>query len=218
MAEVTLRKLFVLLGEQVDSGGWWPGESRFEIGVGAILTQNTAWTNVDAALTNLRGRGLLEPCALAGVPLDELGELIRPAGFYRAKSRYLHGLAEWFLTNDARASREPTDRLRLELLDLVGVGKETADDLLLYIYRRPMFIYDAYGRHLLDAAGFGTYRTYRQAKRAVDPLVGAAGFTQPELAAFHGLIVDAGKVAGRLGGWESAFPLLRRHQFGDAEV
>lgn len=207
------RNLFDLLAGQVRAGTWWPAQTRFEIVAGAILTQNTAWTNVEKALANLRRAGLMDARGIVGLPLPDLAELIRPAGYYNAKSRYLQTISDWFLRRDADAAHLDTAALRTELLTLRGVGAETADDILLYAYRRGVFIYDLYARRLLAAAGFGQFKTYERAKEALDPQVAEADFSVAELALFHGLVVDAGKIARKAGGWQSAYPLLIQGNF-----
>ncbi|WP_371151905.1 endonuclease III domain-containing protein [Buchananella felis] len=203
-----MRALFELLSAQVPSGHWWPGRTRFEIAAGAVLTQNTNWANASAAIANLDAAGLLTPQRLLLADDAHLAALIRPAGFWKAKTGYLKALACWFQERDPEAQRLEAGLLRRELLAVRGIGEETADDLLVYVYDRPVFIYDLYARRLLAAAGFGHYPSYGAAKRALDPLVAEAGFTAAELARFHGLIVDGGKLARVLGGWEVAYPLL----------
>ncbi|NMX03285.1 endonuclease III domain-containing protein [Mobiluncus mulieris] len=210
---LSFRELFELLTAQVEAGIWWPGETRFEIALGAVLTQNTAWTNVERALGNLREAGLLHPQGILAVDEAHLGELVRPCGYWRTKTTYVKTLTAWFVVHDSRAQGLPTDDLREELLTLRGIGPETADDLLLYVYNRPVFIYDLYARRLLGAAGFGDFQTYERARTALDSRVAACDFSVTELATFHGLIVDAGKIARSLGGWDQAWALLRAYKF-----
>ena len=190
----SLRQLFDLLDEHVECGVWWPAESRFEIAVGAVLTQNTAWRNVERAIANLCDANLLDAEALLVADDDVVRTLIRPAGYFNTKTRYLKDLTTWWIEHDQAAQELSTKQLREELLSIRGVGCETADDLLLYAYQRPVFIYDVYARRLLKSAGFGDYRTYGAAKRAIDPQVAASRMSVEELAKFHGLIVDAGKI------------------------
>ncbi|MFP7706499.1 endonuclease III domain-containing protein [Trueperella sp. LYQ141] len=209
-----LRRLYQLLCEQVPSESWWPGESRFEIVVGAVLTQNTTWVNVQRALAALRQGDLLNPQSIVDMPRGDLENAIRPCGYYRTKAEYLRSIGHWFLERDAEACLLPCDRLRQELLALRGIGPETADDILLYVYHHPVFIYDAYARRLIAAAGLGDYAHYEAARRALDPAVNAAQFTVAELAQFHGLIVDSGKIARRYGGWEQAYSCLLDGTFG----
>ena len=197
------RELFEILQRNVrDAGKWWPAETKVEILVGSVLTQNTTWISVEKSLENLRKEGLLDPMRLTGVALDELETLIRPSGFMRAKARYLKNLTEWYIKTAPRAGEIDTPTLRNSLLRVPGVGEETADDILLYAYDRPVFIFDAYARRLLAAAGLGEFRTYRQARQACDAAWRSEGFTVAELALFHGLVVQAGKDARREGSWE----------------
>lgn len=210
---LTFRDLFGLLAAQVEAGTWWPGETRFEIALGAVLTQNTAWTNVERAIDNLQAAGLLTPAGILATDDAELGELIRPCGYYRTKTVYVKTLTAWWDAHDRRARETPTEALREELLALRGIGSETADDLLLYVYERPVFIYDLYARRLLDVAGFGEFKTYEAARGTLDSRVASDNFSASELAVFHGLIVDAGKIARRLGGWNQAWPLLSAGKF-----
>ncbi|RRD59682.1 endonuclease III domain-containing protein [Leucobacter sp. OH1287] len=210
---VGLRSLLELLRSQLDPGVWWPAETRFEILVGAILTQNTSWNNVEIAIANLKTASLMTAEKLSAAPPDTVAELIRPAGYYNSKTVYLHNACHWYNKNDTDAAQYTTPELRESLLAVRGIGAETADDILLYAYDRGVFIYDLYARRLLKAAGFGDFKTYQSAKQRVDPLVTAADFTVAELAELHGLIVCAGKRARQLGGWETAYPLLINGEF-----
>ena len=191
------RRLFELLRAHVDAGTWWPGESRFEIIVGAILVQNTAWTNAERAIAQLREVGALDPSALLALERGELHALVRPAGFATAKARYLQAVAAWFLDHDADAHALPTAELRRELLSVRGVGEETADVLCLYVYDRPVFIWDAYARRVLAAVGLGEYRSYGAARRALGAEADAAGLSAAEHGLLHGLIVETGKLMRR---------------------
>lgn len=128
---------------------WWPCKSgqNFEIITGAILTQNTTWVNVEKALNNLEEAGMNTAEKILYCPGEKLQELIAPAGFFRQKSIYLKGAAEFYLQRDGffRKSNDVVS-LRKELLTLKGVGKETADSILLYAYGKEIFIIDAYTR------------------------------------------------------------------------
>ena len=134
---------------------WWPGETPFEVMVGAVLTQNTAWTNVERAIGNLRSAGVLAPEPLAALPLAGLAALIRPAGYFNVKARRLHNFCVWYLeAGGFRAlERWETAALRHALLGVNGVGPETADDILLYAFGRPVFVIDAYTRRLFRRLG-----------------------------------------------------------------
>ncbi len=132
---------------------WWPGDSGFEIAVGAILTQNTAWRNVTKAITNLKASNLLSSHALYNVPVQDLATVIRPAGYYNIKARRLKHFAD-FLYQDSdgdldRLLAEDLDTLRERLLSVNGIGPETADSILLYAGNKPTFVVDAYTRRIL---------------------------------------------------------------------
>ncbi len=132
---------------------WWPAQSRFEVIVGAYLTQNTAWTNVEKALANLRAARLLTLSGIRRASSAELERLIRPAGYFRQKAKRLK-LFVAFLDQKYQGSlskflAQPTAKLREELLNLNGIGPETADSILLYAGNHPVFVVDAYTRRIL---------------------------------------------------------------------
>ena len=136
---------------------WWPAQSRFEIIVGAYLTQNTAWTNVELALKQLRRARLLNVDGIRRISVEELEQIIRPAGYFRQKARSLKNFLAFL---DARYGGslermfgQPTESLREELLSLNGVGPETADSILLYAGNHPVFVVDAYTRRVLERHG-----------------------------------------------------------------
>lgn len=133
---------------------WWPAETRFEVIVGAYLTQNTTWTNVELALANLRSARVLSVEGIRALPLRRLQRLIRPSGYFRQKAARLKTFVA-FLDQQHSGSldqllAQPTDKLREELLSLNGVGPETADSILLYAGNHPVFVVDAYTRRMLD--------------------------------------------------------------------
>lgn len=120
--------------------------SRFEIAIGSVLTQNTAWTNVERALENLESAGLLDPDAVIDVPISILSEALRPSGYYNQKAKKLKILAAFLLEgNYLKMGNAPE---RKDLLNLWGVGKETADSILLYAYDVPVFVVDAYTKRI----------------------------------------------------------------------
>jgi endonuclease-3 related protein len=143
------RALFQAWGPQ----HWWPAQSRFEVIVGAYLTQNTAWTNVEKALANLRAAHLLTVSAIRRASLAELERLIRPAGYFRQKAKrlkiFVAFLDDQYQGSLAKLFARPTEKLREELLNLHGVGPETADSILLYAGNHPVFVVDAYTRRIL---------------------------------------------------------------------
>ena len=137
--------------------GWWPAETAFEVCVGAILVQNAAWTNVEKALDRLRGAGRLSYEGLAGLAPPELAELIRPAGCHTVKARRLAAFVEWLGREhggrvESMASGDPR-ALRASLLGVHGIGRETADSILLYAAGRPLFVIDAYTRRVFSRLG-----------------------------------------------------------------
>jgi len=152
-----LLDLYHAMLAELGPSSWWPGETPFEIAIGAILTQNTAWSNVEKAIANLRARNLLAPRALAEVGEEELTELIRPSGSFRVKAgrvRNFLRFLDWRCGMDmARLAREDLDELRPALLQVSGVGPETADSILLYALDKPSFVVDAYTRRILSRHG-----------------------------------------------------------------
>ena len=148
MMNETLTEIYHLLFERFGPQHWWPSETQFEIIVGAILTQNTNWANVEKAIANLKSADLLSPEKLHNIEVSQLAELIRPAGYYNIKSKRLKNFLDWFFENyDGKLpelENVDTERLRTELLGVKGVGRETADSILLYAFDRPIFVVDAY--------------------------------------------------------------------------
>lgn len=144
---------------------WWPNQSgsRWEIITGAILTQNCAWSNVEKALDSLRNMDLMDVESVLSAPDGKLMEAIRPAGFFRQKTRYLKAAAKFFRDKETRFSDPSTDTrtLRAELLQIPGFGPETADSVLLYAFNRKIFVIDAYTRRIaarhLSLDGTGGY-------------------------------------------------------------
>ncbi len=189
-----LRRLLDAYGPQ----HWWPAETPFEVMVGAVLTQNTAWSNVERAIANLKGADVLSPEALLALPETELAELIRPSGYFNVKARRLRHLCAFLQEGggEAELARRPTGELRTALLAVHGIGPETADDILLYAFSRPVFVVDAYTRRLfqrlgLTAGGEG----YEQIRRLVEEAIGADIQALNEL---HALIVRHAKVHCRV--------------------
>jgi endonuclease-3 related protein len=143
------RALLTAFGDQ----HWWPGETPFEVMVGAVLTQRTNWGNVEKAIGALKAAGLMTPESLARTPPERLEPLVRPAGYYRQKTARLLRLVKWLMERTggdlAALERLPTEALRQELLGLSGIGPETADSILLYALGRPTFVVDAYTKRVM---------------------------------------------------------------------
>jgi endonuclease III related protein len=176
---------------------WWPGrDDPFEVIVGAILTQRTTWTNAAQAIQALREAELLTACSIDASDVGRIEELVRPAGFFRAKAATLKAFSAMLRTDHAgdlhRLFDLPTDALRVALLDVRGIGDETADAVLLYAAGRPSFVIDAYTRRLLTRlgwiAGNESYRTLQTEFAAALP-------EDVDLfAEYHALIVQHGKM------------------------
>ena len=168
---------------------WWPADSAFERVIGAILVQQTRWESVEKVLEVLKKRGLMMPKALSSVSIEELEELVRPAGFYGQKARYLKGVALYFSARPEKAAFSlPADRLRREMLSLDGIGKETADAILLYAADRPRFVVDAYAKRMLGCLGMkGGYEQIREKFEIV------FGEDLHAYKQYHALIVEHGK-------------------------
>ena len=148
MTPEALTKIYRLLYDAFGPQHWWPGETPFEIMTGAILTQNTSWTNVEKAIGNLKSAGYLTPKALHHIDISQLAEVIRPAGYYNIKAKRLKNFVDWLFDNYngqlSSLDNIQTYRLREELLEINGIGRETADSILLYAFGRPVFVVDAY--------------------------------------------------------------------------
>ena len=152
-----LTDIYVRLLAAFGPQAWWPAETPFEVMVGAILTQNTAWRNVEQAIENLKARECLDPRRLLSLAEAELGSLIRPSGYYNLKARRLRAYLEFFVAryggSVARMSSRRAPELRQELLAVWGVGPETADCILLYALGAPTFVVDAYTRRVFSRVG-----------------------------------------------------------------
>jgi endonuclease III related protein len=190
-----LQEVYQRLLDAFGPQNWWPGDTHFEMMVGAILVQNTNWQNVKRAINNLREADLLDPHALNDVPDEELEELIRPAGYYRIKARRLRSLIRFFVERYGGSIeamfRTPLDQLRRELLGVHGVGPETADSILLYAGSLPTFVVDAYTHRILSRhAWIDLESDYHQIQEYFhDHLpADAAMFNE-----YHALLVNLGK-------------------------
>lgn len=144
------RRLYHAFGPQ----HWWPGESPFEIAVGAILTQNTNWANVERAIENLKKENVLSARSIHKIKTDGLASLIKPAGYFNIKSKrlkaFIHFLMNEYQGSMKRMGNKEMDTLRTELLNIHGIGYETADSILLYALDKPVFVIDAYTKRVLS--------------------------------------------------------------------
>jgi endonuclease-3 related protein len=176
---------------------WWPAKDPYEVMVGAVLTQNTAWSNVEKAIANFGGS--LSPAAVADAGPEELIDIIRPAGFFNQKAAYLKSVTAWFAGygyDAAAVRRVPLAKLRPELLEIKGVGNETADSILLYAFGFPTFVADAYAVRLCERYPIDAGRGYAAVKAHFeDGLPPDARIYNN----FHALIVINGKERCRKG-------------------
>ena len=152
--QADLPALFQQLYHHYGPQQWWPAESPFEVMVGAILTQNVAWERVEEAVSNLRSQQVLSAEAIVALRQEELAQLIRPCGYFNLKAKRVQSYCRWYLEHEARIWKSDTASLRRELLGVHGVGPETADDILLYAFKRPVFVVDAYTRRILQRLGW----------------------------------------------------------------
>ena len=197
--ESTLLTVFQCLFRRYGPQHWWPAEGPFEVMVGAILTQSTAWTNVEKGIANLKKAGVLSPGSLRKLSDSELADLIHPCGYYNAKAKKLKAFAGWFGSRYGDSLEEmcavPVEVLRKELLDVYGIGEETADSILLYACSKPVFVIDAYTRRIVDCLGLQpggrNYRDY-QALFMENLPHDVRLFNE-----FHALLVVHGKLACR---------------------
>ena len=174
---------------------WWPGRSRFEIIVGAILTQNTSWKNVERAISNLRLAKLLSARAIKEVRASTLAALLRPSGYFRQKTKTLKAFVAFLYSEHSgsldRLFATPTDALRAQLLEVRGIGPETADSILLYAGRHPVFVVDAYSRRILERHGLAHPRSSYEQLRSI--FESSLPRDHQLFNEFHALIVHTGK-------------------------
>ncbi len=157
MLHETLTEIYNRLFERFGPQHWWPGQTPLEIMVGAVLTQNTNWANVEKAIANLKQASLLDAQKLRRIEAADLAPLIRPAGYFNLKARRLKALIEWLCDHyegdPGQAARRSAEGLREELLSVRGIGPETADSILLYALGKPVFVVDAYTARILTRHG-----------------------------------------------------------------
>ncbi|MBN2456437.1 MAG: endonuclease III domain-containing protein [Sedimentisphaerales bacterium] len=195
MINEKLTEIYQLLLKHFGPQHWWPGQSRFEIITGAILTQNTNWANVEKAIANLKSASLLVPQRLHNLDISKLSELIRPAGYHNIKAKRLKNFSNWLFGNHdghlEKLDSINTEDLRAQLLGIKGIGPETADSILLYAFGREIFVVDAYTarvavRHGLiePDADYEQLRELFQSNLPADVKL----FNE-----YHALLVNAGK-------------------------
>jgi len=193
----SLLTVFNLLFTAYGPQHWWPGDTPFEIMVGAVLTQNTAWINVEKAIANLVRHGKLSATSIVAARHDHLANWLRPSGYFNIKATRLKNFCHWYVDAGGLAalSQLDTDVLRGALLSVNGVGPETADDMLLYAFDRPVFVIDAYTRRLFSRLGFiAGDEAYDDIRLALEDKLGPEVELYNE---FHALIVIHAKTVCR---------------------
>lgn len=174
---------------------WWPGDTKIEIIIGAILTQNTAWVNVEKAISNLKKEKSLSVSKLAGISEKKLAMLIRPSGYYNVKANRVKNFLKFLNVSYAgsidKMFRQEVRKLRDELLSVKGIGRETADSILLYAGNKPVFVVDAYTKRIFSRHGFVSESAeYGEIQSFfTDNLPGGPGLFNE----YHALIVELGK-------------------------
>lgn len=190
--ELSLNQLYDKLLDQMGPQGWWPADNKIEIILGAILVQNTAWANVAKSLTNLKPVTDFQGSKVAQLTQNEVIELIRPSGFYQNKSRAIVEFFAWlkpFQFDFEQIKQKFGPALRDQLLTFHGIGDETADVLLLYVFDTPVFVADNYAQKLFQALGVPS-QNYRNLRQLVQPFT----FSLAQAQEFHGLIDEFGKL------------------------
>ncbi|MFC1782342.1 endonuclease III domain-containing protein [Planctomycetota bacterium] len=190
-----LMEIYKALLERYGVQGWWPGEGGFETMVGAVLTQNTNWGNVEKALQNLKEARVLTPEAIDDMAGEELAQLIKPAGYYNIKARRLKNLVGWFRGeydgSIAALQGYSIEQLREELLGINGVGRETADSIILYAVGKCTFVVDSYTCRVLVRHGcIEAECTYDEVKEFCENRLPVETGLYNE---FHALLVQVGK-------------------------
>ncbi len=200
--KLDVQKIYDILYRTYGPQHWWPGDTPWEICVGAVLTQNTNWSNVEKAIVNLKNAGAMCPLKIRKMPLAKLEEAIHPSGFFRLKAQRLLAVTDWWLANVEEDKLRPAGKSpafwRESILSVKGVGPETADSILLYSFNLPTFVIDAYTKRIM-ARHFGfdpdvsyhELQSYFMENLSPDPAL----FNE-----FHALFVSMAKEHCRKGG------------------
>lgn len=189
-----LKKISLIYNKLLKEYGqqnWWPANNSYEMMIGAILTQNTSWTNVEKTIANFQND--LSPERVLFLSDEELASLIRPSGFHNQKSKRIKNLTHWFKSYDYRvntAREKDGNTLRNELLKISGVGKETADCILTYALEKPYFVVDTYTRRLFSRIGIDVPKDYDEFRKLIENWIDRDLYVYNE---YHALIVEHGK-------------------------
>jgi endonuclease-3 related protein len=190
-----INKVYAALEEYFGDLGWWPASSAFEVIIGAVLTQNTAWSNVSKAIKGLKRNKCLTPEKIVRLDTKRLSQIIRPAGYYRVKSERIKAVSR-FLLDECRAKlsklkKESAWELREKLLKVKGIGPETADSILVYALEKPVFVVDAYTKRIFSRHGLvGEKASYDEVQSLVHENFSRS---TKRLNQFHALLVETGK-------------------------
>jgi endonuclease-3 related protein len=188
-----MEKAFSFLYKAYGDQHWWPADSHFEMMTGAILTQNTSWANVEKALQNLKNNNAINAKKIVSTSQEQLAEWLKPSGYFNLKAERLKNYSQWYLDNgefDALKHQE-TEALRNNLLTVKGIGRETADSILLYAFERPTFVIDTYTRRLFARLGmFQGDEDYDEVRHITETIM---GWDVPLFNEYHALIVHHAK-------------------------
>lgn len=188
-------KIYKLLYGRFGPRHWWPAETPFEVMVGAVLTQNTSWANVERAIGNIKKEKLLDPQSLSRIPRRRLAALIKPSGYYNIKAKRLKSfvgfLVREYRGDISRMRRKGLTALRPRLLSVHGIGPETCDSILLYALNKPVFVIDAYTRRIFERCGmFKGGEAYGDLQKRFTEVLPRSAKLYNE---YHALIVQLGK-------------------------
>lgn len=186
-------KLYQLLHQNMGPQGWWPANNEIEMMLGAILVQNTNWRNAALALKSLKETTGFNPHSILNIELETLQEVIRSSGFYKNKAKGIHALFAWLEQHAFQyenMSEQYDEELRSELLQIRGIGPETADVLLVYIFKRVEFIPDSYTRRIYNKLGYEHTDSYEKFKKQISL---PHYFTNQDANEFHALLDNFGK-------------------------
>ncbi|MGD2278534.1 MAG: endonuclease III domain-containing protein [Candidatus Omnitrophota bacterium] len=190
-----IKEIYKVLEESFGDLGWWPAASRFEVILGAVLTQNTAWTNVEKAIGRLKRNKLMSPEKIAAIGEEKLSGLIRSAGYHRVKAGRLKAVSRFIMAESgsslSKLKKENTIELREKLLKVKGVGPETADSILVYALQKPVFVVDAYTRRIFSRHGL----VQKNASYGDIQVMVHENFKEDHMFfnQFHALLVETGK-------------------------
>jgi endonuclease III related protein len=190
-----LNDIYARLYAHFGAQHWWPGDGAFEVIVGAILTQNTAWTNVEKAMANLKRVQLLTPARMHRAPAARLARLVRPSGYFNLKAKKLKAFTRYLFAEHrgslTRLFRLDTATLREQLLAVYGIGPETADSIILYAAHQPIFVIDAYTRRICARLGLSREdASYDELQHLFMEHLPSA---EPLFNEYHALLVALGK-------------------------